>query len=247
MLSKKNLGSSYDLFGLFGLSIFWPLCFFSSCRSMQQNPKNLDNSGRGRSVSGANSPQFGRELPTNGRSMASRMDRSQNPEPSLWQSSPEYGSGPRQKAPSGTWPSGRGSKVASADSQGSMQVMKNMWRVSKPMHNVFHKTLRLLSQDYIVTQANKESMTIQTDWDSFFLEGRLLRNRISITFYPIALKSTEVQINNFVEYQKDTLNTSSQGLQSTSGGIIWVPGPDITNETQRVLDFILREDNQGSN
>jgi hypothetical protein len=124
------------------------------------------------------------------------------------------------------------------EAEAAVSTGKNVWRLNKPLQNIYYKALRMLSQDYIVTQANKESLTIQTDWDTFFLEGRLMRNRLSLTFYPLSPKQTEVQITNFVEYQKEsTLPGANVG---------WIPGPDVTTEVDRLLSALKLDGTQFS-
>ena len=74
-------------------------------------------------------------------------------------------------------------------------------------------------------------MTLQTDWDKFFIDGRLFRNRIHVSVFPVGPKQTEVVIRNSLEY----FSGVSESVADTGSEGHWLPSPDITNEVANLV------------
>jgi hypothetical protein len=87
---------------------------------------------------------------------------------------------------------------------------------------------RIISQSYIISAVDRKNMNIQTEWDKFFIDGRLFRNRINITVFPVGNRMTEVVIKNAVEYYSGSVEKQEQNMA-------WLPSPDLTDEVNRLV------------
>jgi hypothetical protein len=108
---------------------------------------------------------------------------------------------------------------------------KNTWRVATSAGHLFQTIARVLSQSYIISQADRHALSLSTDWDKFFIDGRLFRNRISVNVFPHSARAADLIIKNNIEYyvqnnQKTDENSPTQ----------WLPTHDITDELSRVLE-----------
>lgn len=113
----------------------------------------------------------------------------------------------------------------------------NIWRSGMEPVALFNMISRLLAQRYLIQNVDRRSLTISTDWDKFFIEGRLFRNRLSVSVFPVGLRQTEVVIKNSVEYYSGSPNAAD----SNNSVVNWYPTPDITDELPRVVDSLNRQ------
>ena len=111
----------------------------------------------------------------------------------------------------------------------------NTWRTSAHPAMVFGIMSRLLSQNYIINSMDRKNFNVQTDWDKFFIDGRLFRNRISIMVFPVGPRQTEVVVKNIVEYYTGSPNNK---LEENSA---WLPSPDITDEINKLVENTNRQ------
>lgn len=107
----------------------------------------------------------------------------------------------------------------------------NVWRTGLDAVNTFQLVSRIISQNYIVVTSDRRGMALNTDWDKFFIEGRLFRNRISLTVFPVGPRQTEIVIKNTVEYYSGNPNKPEEAMVSQ-----WLPSPDVTDEVARIVD-----------
>lgn len=115
------------------------------------------------------------------------------------------------------------------------QIDGNTWRTSAHPAMVFGIMSRLLSQSYIISSMDRKNFNIQTDWDKFFIDGRLFRNRISIMVFPVGPRQTEVIVKNIVEYFTGSPNAMKDDNNT------WLPSPDITDEIKKLVDNTNRQ------
>jgi hypothetical protein len=108
-------------------------------------------------------------------------------------------------------------------------VNGNTWRTQAPPDMIYGIMARLLSQSYIMNGTDRKNFALQTDWDKFFIEGRLFRNRMSVMVFPVGPRQTEIVIKNTVEYY-----TGSAGKKEE--GELWLPSPDVTDEVVKLVD-----------
>jgi hypothetical protein len=108
------------------------------------------------------------------------------------------------------------------------RIEGNTWRTLAHPAIIFRIMFRLLSQNYVITSLDKKNFTLQTDWDKFFIDGRLFRNRMSVMVFPVGSRQTEVVVKNIVEY--------FAGNSTKDEIITWLPTPDITDEIQKLVE-----------
>ena len=108
---------------------------------------------------------------------------------------------------------------------------KNTWRIAASAPLVFQTVARILSQTYILSQTDRRTFSMSTEWDKFFIDGRLFRNRVSINVFPLNSKFADLVIKNSIEYY-----TQNNAKLDTNSPDQWLPTQDITNEMDRILD-----------
>lgn len=121
---------------------------------------------------------------------------------------------------------------------GNLELNKidgNTWRTSAHPAMVFGIMARILSQAYIINSVDRKNFNLQTDWDKFFIDGRLFRNRMSVMVFPVGPRLTEVVVKNIVEYYTGNPNNK---LEENSA---WLPSPDLTNEVQKLVENTNRQ------
>ena len=117
------------------------------------------------------------------------------------------------------------------------QVEDNVWRTSLNAQSAFQIVTRVLSQSYVLQKVDKNALTVSTDWDKFLVEGRMFRNRMFVTVFPVSKRSTEIVIRNDVQYYEgDNKNTLNQSQ--------WIPTADITDEVSRVVGIVGKQSSQ---
>lgn len=108
---------------------------------------------------------------------------------------------------------------------------RNTWRVAAAAGPLFHTIARILSQTYIISQADRHALSISTEWDKFFIDGRLFRNRISVNVFPHAARSADLVIKNNIEYYVQSAEKIDENNPTQ-----WLPTQDVTDELDRVLE-----------
>ena len=116
------------------------------------------------------------------------------------------------------------------------KVEGNVWRTAMDPRLVYQMTTRALSRSYIINSADKRNLSISTDWDKFFVEGRLFRNRMNVTVFSIGTRQTEIIIKNTVEYYSGSPQNPIDVTASQ-----WLPSPDITDEVPRFIDSLNQQ------
>ncbi|MES2615402.1 MAG: hypothetical protein V4591_08305 [Bdellovibrionota bacterium] len=114
------------------------------------------------------------------------------------------------------------------------RIEGNTWRTAANPVVVYGIIARLLSQSYIISSVDRKNFNIQTDWDKFFIDGRLFRNRMSVTVFPVGKSQTEVVIKNSVEYYTGTLAKQEENMA-------WLPSPDLTDEVNKLVENTDRQ------
>lgn len=112
----------------------------------------------------------------------------------------------------------------------------NVWRTNVDAVQVFSMLSRSLSQNYLLTSVDRKNLSLNTDWDKFFIDGRLFRNRLSISVFPVGSRQTEVVVKNTVEYFSGNPNKPDQMSAAN-----WLPSPDLTDEVSRVVDSLNKQ------
>ena len=94
---------------------------------------------------------------------------------------------------------------------------------------VWQHLVDLLVRDYNLTILNRAEGVVTTDWDRFYVDSKLHRQRISLRISRASWSHTDLVWNNQIEML-------SEGYDGTALGAIWVPGYDSTNREKRLFD-----------
>jgi hypothetical protein len=113
-------------------------------------------------------------------------------------------------------------------------INQNTWRTRIPASSLYPIVLRHLSESYVIRTNDPRNMSIQTDWDKFFIGGRLFRNRMNISLFQLAGLDCEMIINNKVEYFQASEESSAYGESD------WIPTQDVTNEKKQLVEALTR-------
>jgi hypothetical protein len=108
---------------------------------------------------------------------------------------------------------------------------RNTWRVATTAGHLFQTIARVISQSYIISQADRRALSLSTEWDKFFIDGRLFRNRISVNVFPYSARSADLIIKNNIEYYTQTAQKTDENNPTQ-----WLPTQDVTDELDRVLE-----------
>lgn len=108
---------------------------------------------------------------------------------------------------------------------------KNTWRVAASAPQLFQTVAKILSQTYIISKADRQTLSMSTEWDKFFIDGRLFRNRVSINVFPFNPRASDLVIKNNIEYYTQTAQKVDENDPTQ-----WLPTHDVTDELERILD-----------
>jgi hypothetical protein len=101
------------------------------------------------------------------------------------------------------------------------------FRFLVPEKSVWDSALNVLLRNYNLNIVDKESGVITTEWDTFYLNNSIFRNKISLRVQKNAGSSVDVMIHNSVEKLQEGTNGAAAA--------IWLPSEDSAEETQRVV------------
>lgn len=108
---------------------------------------------------------------------------------------------------------------------------KNTWRVATSAPMLFQTIAKILSQTYIIAKTDRQTLSLSTEWDKFFVDGRLFRNRVSINVFPLNQRNADLVIKNNIEYYTQTALQVDENSPTQ-----WLPTQDITDELERILE-----------
>ncbi len=104
---------------------------------------------------------------------------------------------------------------------------KQTFRFALKEPEVWDAALNVIMRNYNVTIVDRTSGIITTEWDSFYLNNEVFRNRVSIRIGKSSV--VDVMIHNNVEKLKD----ASQAAGTV--GAVWLPADDPANEVGRLI------------
>lgn len=104
---------------------------------------------------------------------------------------------------------------------------KNTFRFRLDEEDVWQAAIRVLMQNYNLTIIDPDSRVITTEWDSFYLNNDVYRNKISIYMQRRGRGEVDLTIHNNVEALKDGVVAGV--------GTIWVPAEDKAGESGRII------------
>jgi hypothetical protein len=86
--------------------------------------------------------------------------------------------------------------------------------------------LDVLGKNYHILVLDEKSGVISTDWDSFYLEGQTLRNKVSVRVSQQDEGTTKVLLANNEEVLKE---------KASNSGYIWLPSGEKKAEIKRIV------------
>ncbi len=114
-------------------------------------------------------------------------------------------------------------------------IDKNRFRIHQSYTRVWDCMLDLMLKNYNLTIANKSSGLMTTEWDSFYLDNKVYRNKLSIRVKQLNWNMVDVIVYNNVEVLADN--------RESVGPMVWLPENDGKYEIGRVitnLSILLR-------
>lgn len=108
-------------------------------------------------------------------------------------------------------------------------VDRQTFRFSLREGDVWDAALNVLLRNYNLTIVDKTSGILTTEWDSYFLNNEVYRNRVSMRIARSSSNSVDMVIHNNVERLRD----ASQATNAV--GAVWLPAEDAASEPARIV------------
>ncbi len=106
---------------------------------------------------------------------------------------------------------------------------KQTFRIALRDTEIWDAALNVLLRNYNLTIVDRNSGIITTEWDSYYLNKEVFRNKLSVRVAKSAFNAVDVTIHNNVEKLRD----ASQAAGTV--GAAWLPAADPANEVGRVI------------
>lgn len=129
-----------------------------------------------------------------------------------------------------------GTLAPMADEAALRTAAPGVWRIGLPAQETYRIVATVLAQSYIIARSDATQYTVATEWDKFFVESRLFRNRVHAAVFPLGPRETELVIRNVVEYYA---GDQAQGAVVEDAG--WLPCPDVTNEVRTIVGRVQQQ------
>lgn len=108
-------------------------------------------------------------------------------------------------------------------------VDRQTYRFAVRENEVWDSVLNVLLRNYNLTIVDKASGVVTTEWDTYYLNNAVYRNKVSVRVFKSAWNSVDVTVHNNVERLRD----ASQAAATV--GAVWLPSEDPANEIARVI------------
>jgi hypothetical protein len=108
-------------------------------------------------------------------------------------------------------------------------IDKQTFRIALKDTDVWDAALNVLLRNYNLNIVDRNSGIITTEWDSYYLNKEVYRNKLSLRVAKSSYSSVDVTIHNNVEKLRD----ASQAAGTV--GAVWLPAADPANEVGRVI------------
>ena len=119
--------------------------------------------------------------------------------------------------------------VISSSPFNTKKVGPNHFVISRPTSLVWSSVIDVLLNNYNINIINKESGVLTTEWDAFYLNEKLFRNKITVGIRKEGALKTSIKLVNNVEL-----------LGEGPGGRVWFPSDKGTEESDRIIKEIKR-------
>ncbi len=119
---------------------------------------------------------------------------------------------------------------SAAGNRATIYALDNQtFRFSMNEKVVWNAAINVLMRNYNLTIVNQGAGLLTTEWDSFYLNSDVYRNKISIRVRRSSYGVVDLTIHNNVEKLRD----ASQAAGTI--GAVWLPAKDEAKEVSRVL------------
>lgn len=127
-------------------------------------------------------------------------------------------------------PGGKAGAPAASRRQAIMSLGDGVFRLYLPYERVWDSMLDILLKNYNLQIAERTSGLITTEWDSYYLNGKVHRNKISLRMKRLAGQAVELSIHNSVEVLS----------RLPDGGVteVWLPSDRDKPEVGRIVQNI---------
>ena len=102
-----------------------------------------------------------------------------------------------------------------------------------PSEDVWNAAINVLMRNYNLTIIDKQNGVITTEWDSFYLNRQVFRNKVSLRITPYNFRYSKLMIMNNIESLQEGSATGTGAF-----GAIWVPSQDLAGESARIIKSI---------
>ncbi len=107
------------------------------------------------------------------------------------------------------------------------QIAPNLYKVPTNAVLIWDALIPILIQNYNFSLANKELGIISTEWDSYYLQSDIYRNRISLHLRSLSNEESTLALRNNVEILSKEGSAHAQSF--------WMPAPSNNSEVERIL------------
>lgn len=108
-------------------------------------------------------------------------------------------------------------------------VDKRTFRFAVAEKDVWDAALSVLMRNYNLTIVDKTSGVVTTEWDSYYLDNAVFRNKVSFRLSRSGWNTVDLMIHNNVEKLRD----ASQAAGTV--GAVWLPTADAAGEVARLV------------
>ncbi len=135
----------------------------------------------------------------------------------------------------------KGSAQASSSTNGRRlapaitQVGEGVFRVPTTYDKAWDSLVDVLLRNYNLQIAERSTGLITTEWDSYYLDGKVHRNKVSIRLKRIGNQGVELTLHNNVE----VLSRLSDGVSD-----VWLPSERTKPEIGRIIQNLAIQTNQ---
>lgn len=102
-----------------------------------------------------------------------------------------------------------------------------------PSEDVWNAAINVLMRNYNLTIIDRQNGVITTEWDSFYLDKQVFRNKVSLRITPFNYRQSKLMIINNIETLQEHSSTGT-----ASFGAVWVPSQDVAGESARIIKGI---------
>lgn len=114
------------------------------------------------------------------------------------------------------------------------QLKENTFAISAPYQHTFRTALAILAENYPLHLVDAKAGVITTAYDTYYLDNKLYRNRLTLVISATGKKTTQMVVNN----SREVLDVSRVG---EPGGKVWFPELKNGQEIKRVAQNIARK------